>query len=471
MATINAAFNLITNALNADQEALSVLANNVSNANTTGYTREMTIFTENQPVTINGMQFGTGVSNSGPISIRDGVLEMRLAQQKQIAASSSSRLTALDTVQALFTPNSGSSTSSNSGDIGANITSFFSSLSSLSRTPTDNSLRQAVLSSANTLSANVSNTASNLNSQKSALNAQAGSIAAQVNALTTSLAALNKQIQSTSPHGDAGVLEDQRVQDISQLSQLIGINKITTENNGLSLTTTSGDLLVSNGQSVPMTTGDVSGLVHFFLGNRDITSDLATGGGQLGGLLMVRDVDIPAAINSLDQFAYGISSQVNTINNAGTDLLGHNGGAGDIFSSLATVAGSALNMRMVMTNPGAIAAAGLSDPTGDNQNITAMAALGYQTIIVGETPSNFFANFVTTLGATVAGVKTENAAQNASVSQLQTQVHSLSSVSLNDEAASMQQLQRSYQAASQVFTLLNSLMGTALNLGVTTAVG
>ena len=64
----------------------------------------------------------------------------------------------------------------------------------------------------------------------------------------------------------------------------------------------------------------------------------------------------------------------------------------------------------------------------------------------------------------------ENTAQNASVTQLQTRRDALSSVNLNDEAALMQQIERSYQAASKVFTMLNSIMASALNLGVETAV-
>jgi flagellar hook-associated protein 1 FlgK len=50
MGTISSAFSLITQALNADQSALSIVANNVANANTTGYTREVANFQENQPI-------------------------------------------------------------------------------------------------------------------------------------------------------------------------------------------------------------------------------------------------------------------------------------------------------------------------------------------------------------------------------------------------------------------------------------
>ncbi len=146
----------------------------------------------------------------------------------------------------------------------------------------------------------------------------------QVNSLTSSLAQLNLEIQSTSPDSDAGTLEDQRQQDLSQLSQLVGINQVTTENNGLSITTTSGQLLVSEGQNFQLTTGMVNGVTDFFLGGTDITSQLATGGGQLGGYLTARDQDIPGALSSLDQLAYSISTEVNAQNNAGIDLDGNN---------------------------------------------------------------------------------------------------------------------------------------------------
>lgn len=470
MASINNAFNLISNALNADQAGLSIVSNNVANANTAGYTEEVSNFQENQPIYSNGNEYGSGVTNLGPTSVRDNVLETRLAQQQQVSASSSSQLTALDTLQSLFTPASGSSTTSDAGNVGTDITGFFSSLSSLEGNPTDNALRQSVLSTAGTMAGDISTAAANINAQQSALDQQAGSLTGQINTLTNSLALLNLQIQSSSPHADAGVLEDQREQDVNKLSQLIGINQIQTENNGLTITTTSGQLLVSDGQSVQLTTGNVGGLTHFFLGTTDITANLYSGGGQLGGLLTVRDQNIPNALASLDQLAFGISTQVNALNNAGTDMVGNNGNAGNIFSEPTSASGSAKGMSVVMTNPDNIAAAAIGALNGDNSNATAMAALSSQNIISGSTPSNYYSDFVSNLGAIVLSVQTENTAQQASATQLQTQVNTLSGVSLDTEAACMQTMERSYQAASQVFTLLNTVMASALNLGSQTTV-
>ncbi len=472
MGTINSAFSMISGALDADQAALSIVANNVANANTPGYTQETPNWQENQPVTINGVSYGDGVTETGATSLRDRVLEQRLDQQQQLASASGARLTALDSVQALFTPDSGSTTAT-AGDIGSDMTSFFSSFSSLEADPTNNSLREEVLSSAGTLASDISNAAASLNGQSAALDQEASGVTAQVNSLTTAIAQLNQQIQTTSPNADAGTLEDQRQEDISQLSQLVGVNQVTTENNGLSITTTGGQLLVSEGSSFQLTSGTVDGVAHFFVGNTDITTQLASGGGELGGYLTARDQDIPTALNALNQLAYNISTQVNTQNSAGTDLDGVTGTAAaplNIFAQPATVAGSAAAMSVVMTDPNQIAAAAAGAGTGDNSNATAMANLANQTIVGGQTPTDYYSNFVSTLGATVSGVEAENTAQTASVTQLQTQNNALSSVNLNDEASAMSTLQSSYQAASQVFNMLNTVMTSALNLGVETAV-
>jgi flagellar hook-associated protein 1 FlgK len=96
--------------------------------------------------------------------------------------------------------------------------------------------------------------------------------------------------------------------------------------------------------------------------------------------------------------------------------------------------------------------------------------LGNQSIVNGLSPTNFYSNLVSTLGSTVSGVLAENTAQNASVTQLQTQNSAISSVNLDDEASSMTTLERSYQAASQVFAMLNTIMASALNLGDQTTV-
>ena len=86
-------------------------------------------------------------------------------------------------------------------------------------------------------------------------------IPSQVNSLTSAIAQLNTQIQASSPNTDAGTLEDQRQQDLSQLSQLIGTNQITTENNGISLTTSSGETSSPKAPVTPSRPARLTGLL------------------------------------------------------------------------------------------------------------------------------------------------------------------------------------------------------------------
>jgi len=469
MATISSALSLISQALENNQAALNVVANNVANASTTGYTEEQPVWQMNSSVKINGVNYGTGSTMTGAQSQRDIILNERLNQQQQLYSASTTRLTALDSLQAVFTP--ASSSTSTSGNIGTSLSAFFSSFSTLESTPTSTALREKVLSAAATLASNISGAAASLEGQQSALDQEATTVVTQINALTKSIAELNQKIsENGSGSTDAGVLEDQRQLDLKQLSKLIGVNQVTTANNGLALTTTSGQLLVSGSSSYDLTTGQSNGVTHIYVGTTDITTSAQDGGGSLGGYLKARDVDVAGAISSLDQLAYSVSSKVNALNNSGQDMAGNTSNAGNIFYQSATVSGSALSMSVVMTDPAHIAAASSTSGTGDNTNATAMADLANQTIVNGQTPSNYYSNFVSILGSTVTTVETQNSAQSASVTQLQSQVNSTSAVSLNSEASALTILQRSYQAASQVYAILNTLMATALNLGTQTTV-
>ncbi|MBW4027594.1 flagellar hook-associated protein FlgK [Acidipila rosea] len=469
MGTLSNALNIATGALQADQSALDIVANNVSNANTAGYTREVPQWQENVPVNINGTNYGTGVTMTGGRSQRDRVLEQRVQQQTQTEAASNTRLTALQQVQAVFSSAATGTAGSPASGISQDLSQFFDSLAQLEGNPSDNSLRQQVLSTASSFAAALNSASTQLSEQQASLDQQTGTTVGQVNALTSSIAQLNRQIGSVGASGDTGTLEDQRQQDLQQLSQLIGIHTITTEGNGLTVTTSAGALLVSKSSAFKLSTGTVSGATNVFdASGNNITASLAGGGGQLDGMLTVRNQDIPQIQTSLDTLAYSLATSINTQNAAGSDLSGA-AGAG-IFSVPGTVAGSAAAINVNMTDPSKIAAAGSGLGPSDNTNATAMASLANSAIVSGATPVNYYSSFVSSLGSLVSQVSTENTAQQASLTQIQGQRNALSSVDLNEEAASLENLQRSYEAASKVFTILDTLMSSAVNLGVQTAV-
>jgi flagellar hook-associated protein 1 len=466
MGTITSLMDIAQQALMADQEALNVTSNNVANQNTAGYTREVVSFQTVDAVTLSGDSFGSGVTASAT-SQRDRVLEQRVQQQTQNQAQSGALVSALQQIQNIFglssTTNDASSTV-----LGTASNSFFSALSALAGNPSDTATRQNVLTAANALAGAFNSVANQLAQVSTSLNQQAVSDVGQVNSLTATIASLNGQIASLSPNADAGALEDQRQLAIGQLSQLVGLNQISTEDNGITLTTSGGAVLVSGSKSFAVSTTQVGGVTHILAGvdSQDVTSNLT--GGDLGGVLQARDQQLPSYQSALDSLAFGIGTQVNQQNALGVDASNNPGGA--LFSLPPTQSGAAALIQVATNNPNAVAAAAPGEGSAGNTNASALADLSNAAVAGGQTASGFLASFLGQVGSDVSAATTDNSAQQATLTQLTTQRDSVSGVSLDEEASNLTQYQRAYQSAAQVFNIANSVMASALNLGVETSV-
>lgn len=471
MASLNQAWNIATGALAADQAAVSVVAGNIANANTPGYTTETVQWGSADIVMVASHAQADGATITNIVSQRDRVLNQRLDQQTQEESGTAARLAALNDLQSIF---GGAITATSSGtvsgvaDIGQQMTAFFQSFSSLAADPSNTSLRTGVLSAAQSLTAAFNQVSSSLQQQQVGLDGTIASAVGQVNALTKDIADLNAKISTSSPTGDAGALEDQRQYDLQQLSQLVGIHQITNNGNNLTITTTSGAVLVAGSLSVDIEPQSTGGVTHLLLNGVDQTAALAGSGGQIGGALEARDSDIPAVFQSIDQLAWNVASAVNGQQAIGKDV---NGAAGaPIFALGGSAFGSAGNISVSLTDPNGIAASAAGAGSQNGSNATALAGLASANIVDGQTPSGSYATLIGEVGGKVSEVTTAQASQSASLTQLQSQQSALSSVNMNDQAALLQTYEQSYQAAAKVFTILNSVMTSAINLGTETAV-
>lgn len=464
MGTLTSLMDLSREALMADQNALNITANNVANQNTPGYTREVVSWQPTDAVTLSGTSYSTGITSTAT-SVRDRVLEQRVQQQTQTQAQSGALQSALQQVQDIFGLSS-TSTSASSTALGSAMDSFFNSLSSLESNPADTSARQGVLTAANNLTSAFNSAANQLAQVSTGLDQQVGTTVGQINSLTTTIASLNQQIAAISPTADAGTLEDQRQLAIAQLSQYVGLNQMTTESNGITLTTANGAVLVSGSSSYALSTTQVAGKTDVVANGQDITSGIT--GGQLGGVLQARDQELPTYASALDNLAYGIGTAVNQQNALGTDGSGNPGGA--IFTLPTSAGGAALSIQVATNDPKAIAAAATGEGSSGSGNAIAMADLSTANVVSGQTASGFLASFLGQIGNDTAGATTDNTAQQATLTQLTSQRDSLSGVSLDEEASNLTQYQRSYEAAAKVFSIVDSIMASALNLGVETTV-
>ncbi len=450
--------------LSVSQQELETSSNNVANANTPGYSREVPVLEPGDPVVFGSLSIGTGVELYKIESMRDPILEIQLNQETQQQSSLNAQLTQLQQIQTSF--------SSSTSGIGADITNFFNSLQQLGPDPTNLALRQAVLTAAGNLATDFNTSANNLQTQRGNLNQSVVQDVGQVNTLTTEIASVDQQISNLeNANQDASTLVDKQTSLIRQLSGLIDVQVIPTDQGGISLTTSNGAALVSGSQSFALSTAIGSGGTDRVLsGTQDITGTLT--GGSLAGTIQIRDQEIPSVLSQLDQLAAGFSNAVNTANAKGYILSDSDPPTqgGNIFTTPpAGGTGAAVAMQVAITDPTLIAASSDGTP-GSNGNLANLSAVHDQAVANGQTPLDAYSNLVFQVGSTTSNTSADADASSQILQQLQDQRGSVSGVSLDEEAANMVQYQTAYQAAARVVSTVNSLLADAVNLGIDTSV-
>ncbi|MGD0791572.1 MAG: flagellar hook-associated protein FlgK [Terriglobales bacterium] len=441
--------------LSVSQQEMATTSNNVANANTTGYSREVPEVTAGAPIVVGSITLGTGVVLQKIQSLRDPILEIQLNQETQQQSKLSTELTQLQQIQTQFA-------SSTSG-IGADISNFFNSLQQLSPDPSNLELRQSVLTAASNLATDFNTTANNLQTERGNLDLNVVQSVNQVNTLTSQIASVNHQISNLqNAHLDAGSLVDTQTNLIRQLSGLMDIQVIPTDQ-GITLATANGTTLVSGSQSYALTSQvGIDGVQHVMAGTEDITGALT--GGSLAGLIQIRDQEIPSLGSSLDQLAAGLANGLNTANKTGVDLYGNLGGNLFVPPPVGGV-GAAAALTVSITDPSLIAAS--SDGTsGSNGNLAVLAAVATQPLANGQTPIDSYSSIVFQVGNATSTASADVDSSTLILQKLQDQRGSISGVSLDEEASNLIQYQTAYQAAARVVSTVDGLLSDAINLGL-----
>jgi flagellar hook-associated protein 1 FlgK len=453
MSSLGASLAIALSGLTAEQAAISTTTNNVANVNTPGYSRQVPLLASSDPVVIDPLTLGTGVTLQSIESIRDPILESRIQQETQNQGQLGALVSALSQTQVNF--------SSTGSDIGTAITNFFNSINQLSTNPADISLRQGVLTAAGNLAAAFNSTANQLATQRTSLDQSVVQSVNQINTLTGQIAQLNGQISALQNVGQsAGSFVDQRTQLIDQLSSLVDVSVIPADNT-LTLTTANGTALVTGQQSYQLATqSDSTGVQHIFAQNVDITGSIVSG--QLGGLLQARDQQIPGLQTQLDTLAAGLANAVNGVQAKGFDLKGVAGT--NLFNPPpVTGVGAAAGLSVAITDPTLIAASS-DGSTGSNGNAEALYALSAQAIISGQSPTDYYSSIVFNVGNAASNATAEQTASNLTLQQLNDQRGSVSGVSLDQEAANLVKYQQAYAASAQIISAINTMMSDVINM-------
>jgi flagellar hook-associated protein 1 FlgK len=455
MGGLNTSLLIGMQALEATQGALDATSNNISNANTPGYTREVAQFSENQENETSADVTGGGVTLDGLQSIRDELLNLQIQQQTSAQSSVDAQSTLLRQIQTYFSSSAGE-------DIASALSTFSSDLSDLSANPTSTATQQSVLSSATDLANSFNTTANGLTSAQSTADSQVTQTVAQINSLTQQIAKLNGQLSpSATAANNGGTIEDQRDELVQQLSQLTGVS-VTQTNDGETITTGNGTPLVMGGQSFTLqTTAGAGGFQQVLDSNgNNITASIQ--GGQLGGAIEIRDQTIPAMLTQLNTLASQFASAFNSAQAQGYDSNGVKGQ--DLFSVPTNSADAAAGISVAVSDPSSIAISS-DGSAGSNGNIANLSATFTSALPSGETPAATYANLVFQVGETASDATAQSTAIGLNLTQLTNQQGSISAVSTDEESANLIRFQTAYEAAARIVSTIQQLSSVTLNMG------
>lgn len=314
--------------LSAASVQISVTSSNISNADTTGYTRK----SANQSSSVTG-GVGTGVTVTGITSTVDRLLLKSLVSADSELGAANTTNDYLSSLQTLYGSVSSSDDTSSGTSLANSIASLESALSSLASTPGSASLQSNVISMLDDVASQLRETSSGIQKLRSDADQDISSSIDDVNADLQKIADLNDAIKQTAASGQSTAdLEDQRTTALQDLASKMNVNYFTASNGDLQVYTTTGQALVDSAAhtisytaaakvtaSTTYTAGSTSsGFSAITVNGVDITSQIT--GGKIGALITLRDETLPDAQSQLDQLATQLSSAMNSVSNSASSV-------------------------------------------------------------------------------------------------------------------------------------------------------
>ncbi|GAB4475921.1 MAG: flagellar hook-associated protein FlgK [Burkholderiaceae bacterium] len=324
-------FSIGTSALNAAYVALRTAGNNVANANTPGYSRQITVLTPQVGTFLGGNYVGQGVAVTDVRRVYNDFLAQQAHQAQAAASQSDTRYVQLAQVSNLFAdPTTG---------VGATIDQFFRAVQDLTQRPADGATRQALLSAANLMAARFNDVGDRLQAFRNGVDRQLRLEIDTVNRTALEIADLNDKIALARGAGRApNDLLDRRDMAIRRLNESVRVSMVEQDDGAVNLFLANGQpLVVGNRASAlgmapdPVDPGNV--LVGIRAGAGVIALDAdRVGGGKIAGLLQFRATDLPQLENELGRLAVALSAEFNEQHRLGDDRNGQPGG--DFFAPL-----------------------------------------------------------------------------------------------------------------------------------------
>jgi flagellar hook-associated protein 1 FlgK len=496
-------------AMATQQSALYVTGQNVSNANTPGYTRQRVNFQQTEPYPSVGInaphipgQMGTGVQASSIQRVREAFLDVQYRGENSKLGYWQSRTDSLSKMESIMNETTDSG-------LANSMDQFWQSLQDLSVDPTNAGSRSVVRQRGEALADTFNYLSNSLSTVQKDQKDQLDVTVKQVNSLLNQLQNVNQQIGAVEPNGYLpNDLYDERDRLIDQLSSIVNIKVDYQTAGGISSPGAEGlvsiKLIDDKGSDIGVLLG-TAGYNELKVNNDGVDKSVKTvsigaisidfskmnSSGKLKSLIESYGYESNGQatgtytdmINELDNLAYTFATEFNKVHKSGLSPNEiSNNKAEDIpffadkvndditdKKGFASRIGLSKEIKDSLDN---IATASGSDPAnatkGDASNVTALAKVIKQNFNYGSDSEQadfqgYFQNVIggmAVLSQEATRMTTNSTALQQSVDQKR---QSVSSVSLDEEMTNMIQFQHAYNAAARMITMQDELLDKIIN--------
>jgi len=449
--SLTVALNTAVSGLFANQQAIAATAENIANINTPNFSRrEANFFTDAIPGQFSGVNVEIARAGANRFLQSAGFAGAADAGASSVVADAIARVEA-----SLGTPGENLSFANKLNDA-------FAAFAELSAAPSSLASKAVAIAALDAAFDAFARTQGAIDAETTATDGRLGAQTARVNALLEQIFNLNQIAPDSNGAGDE---IDAR---LAELSTLIDINVTRADDGRVSVATSNGQLLVNaGGYSALGFTGGAGAVVS--LSSVDPASGARTQtaaninasitSGEIGGLLALRNTELPALRQIVDGAARAVAVELNAVY-AGNASVGATAPATTPLI-VETGGGFAVN-QAVLDDPAQLAIArptgGAAGGANDGAGAAALAALG------ASAAAQNAAVAVTQIGAAARIAQDASASASVFANEVAARILADGGVNLDEELSNLILYQRSYNANARVIAAVDELYQSLLNI-------
>jgi flagellar hook-associated protein 1 FlgK len=443
---------MVSQTLQAMDQEMDVVGQNITNASTTGYSRQVAELEPMGPAT---GETGTGSEAAGGVEVTT-VLRTHAAWLDNSAGALNGQVGSTAASAQYYSSIENLLNEPSSNGLQSMLTSFYSAFNSLANNPADGSTRDAALSATENLANTFNQLTDGLTSVGTTVTQQAQTDMASVNNLASQIADLDQQIGQAQASGSSpNTLMDQRDSLIANITNLTGATVSGQEGANVVISVAGAELVqggfaetlqMSSTSPIGFTAQSTGGSVQFT-------------GGSLGAESNMANTVIPGYQQQVANLAQTLATNVNNLVQSGVDGNGNPGEA--LFTS---DSGGQLTVNPDIVASSQLLAAGNGE-SGDGSIAAAIGVLGTGSSAIDPA----YQQMVADIGEASSNAQTASTTAQSSLTQVQAMQASESGVNVDQELSNMISLQQSYAAAAKLLSTYDSMLDTLMQATSPTA--